>query len=212
MKSFVINAASLVEDNHTVSNPSVQASTTVWFVYKRTVKTDVALGKLVKGDYADKTKGFTFTVQLKDAKGDWMTGAITFEGSVIPDTGAIAPEGGSKTLGANGETTFTLAHGQAVILKNLPATAQIRIEEEDTNGVYTPSFKDSLGDPGSADTGFRTIGGQSRAFEFTNTRSISVPTGIADNPWSFAALPIAAVILLIAACLATTIVRRKLHA
>jgi hypothetical protein len=149
----------------------VNGSMIMYFVYDIDYGTaDVTVSKIIEGDFANMTKVFAFTAYFTDADGKKLDKGTTF-----------ACSDGTLTLGESGEDTFSLGHGQAITIKDVPVGTFIRIEETD-GGNYTVTIIDSVDGfiPGKT-TGDKPIDNQGRTFEFTNTRIIPVPTGLDDG-------------------------------
>jgi hypothetical protein len=155
------------------------------------VRDDVNLtvSNTVTGDYADRTKDFTFTVTLwSSSNALFETGkTISFTGGTIGGSGATAPADGTLTVGSNGEVTFNLKHGQTVTLAGVSATGYVQIVESARENYSATIFTDSADADGNTyDTGKRLMTGVDRTFSFENARNTVVPTGvITGNPQRF---------------------------
>jgi len=166
---------------------------------------DVTVSKTVKGQFFDRSTYFDFTVYLQDANGP-ITGSINY------NKGSVS---GTLNLDHEGKDTFTLKHGESITLLDIPGDAKIRIvENEDTD--YIQSFTDTSGAGGETDTGFRVVmvnGATTRTFAFLNEQKAPiVPTGIADDLWGAAALPLTAGIFLLSFWIIRKFIMRKLSA
>jgi hypothetical protein len=156
-------------------------------------ETSVTITKVVTGDYADKTKAFTFTVYFQDSTGTALANGTTFTytGGILAGSGATAPANGTLTLGGgDGKAQFTLKHGQTITINDVAATSKVRAAENPAG--YTPSFTDSLDAvllPYNApDTGVRSMTDDARIFAFSNDRDAPPPTGIVvEDPRAFLA-------------------------
>lgn len=113
-----------------------------------------------QGTVIDTAKEFTFTVELKDASGNPLTGAYEFNGT----TDGSEAYTGTITNGG----TLTLKHGGAVTIAKLPEGAQYTVTETAADG-YTP---DQASKSGSV------TAGQTAEAAFTNTYSASAATGV----------------------------------
>lgn len=123
--------------------------------HTKTVTTDVqANGKLtiskavVSSVAADDEIGFTFTVVLKDAGGNALTGSYKTNG-----TPATVSNG----------NTITLKKGESITIEGLPAGATYTVTETNVPSDFTPT---ATGDEGTI-----TADGEAKA-EFTNTRKV----------------------------------------
>jgi len=142
-------------------------------VYEEPVLTEVTITNIVKGDYADKTRPFLFTVYY------------------------YTDELGAAPAAPVGEYSFTLSHGQKVILEDIPSDIYIRIVMGESD-EYIPAYKDSADADGAEgnDTGVLLTGDQPRTFDFENTMYEVVPTGISDSSAGFLSLLLVSVLLL----------------
>ncbi|MCL2748268.1 MAG: hypothetical protein FWE59_06405 [Oscillospiraceae bacterium] len=208
-----------------LSIPSVVGNILVYYVYKKDPGTaDVKVSKVVTGHFANKAKDFAFTVYIKDADNQPLTGTIAYAGGIVPGAGVgiAAPADGALALDKEGKATFILKHGQMIMLLAVPADAMIRLVEtpdKDYNTSYTDSGGGDGGGDSSAtnDTGFNDVGCAGgvtqREFAFCNAQKVDpVPTGIAGDLPGMAWLSLIAVIPIFLAWLAIGMVRRKLSA
>ncbi|WP_066649442.1 InlB B-repeat-containing protein [Christensenella timonensis] len=160
---------------------TVNYNTTVDAVYERKTH-DVTVSASAAGPYADRTKDFDFTVYLTDDTGTPLSGTFAYTGGTIAGTGASAPAGGTLTLGSSGEAAFQLRHGQTVTITGVPFGYHVRVAETPAAG-YAFSFRDNedAGPTSAADTGARAMSDADRRFDFTNTRTGAVPTGVTED-------------------------------
>ncbi|MCL2538796.1 MAG: hypothetical protein FWE66_00510, partial [Oscillospiraceae bacterium] len=135
-----------------------------------------------------------------------------YSGGTVPGMGAVAPADGALTLDEFGKDSFTLKHGQAITILNVPADVKIRLIEAVDNS-YSPSFTDSAGAGGANDTDFRVLsagGATERVFEFFNAQKVDpVPTGIADGLFGTGVLPMLALLLLYPGWLTIWLILRR---
>jgi hypothetical protein len=178
------------------------------------VTADVRFGMIVTGSYADKTRPFVFTVTFTDDAGNPMMSGETlaYQGGAADGTDAAAPEDGLFTADENGQTVFSLRHGQMITMTDIPAGITIRIVQSGYQN-YSVSFTDSeqadVPESG-ADTGERKLAEIYRSFMFVNEREAPPVTGIGgDNTGAF--LPILLAVILISAAYTAlkTLCRRK---
>ncbi|MCL2060361.1 MAG: hypothetical protein FWH01_15145 [Oscillospiraceae bacterium] len=189
---------------------------TIYFVYDEVyVKkhSDITVGKLVAGEFANKKKQFTFTVYFKDENGDAPAAGTVFAyiGGIIASEANTAPANGNLEPDANGKAEFKLSHGQTVTIKDVPVSYSIKIEEDSDNN-YSTSYVDSHGDPGTdtVSTGYREVGTEDRAFQFTNLRMPVIQTGLSDDTRSAQALMFFALIVILPGVAAFAKLKRKL--
>jgi len=172
--------------------------------------TDVTVSKTVKGDYANKTQAFTFTVYLKDYyKTPLENEIIEYTGGVIEGMNATAPADSSVTLGAQGEATFTLLHGQTVTFKGLQASYSIRIEETEDTNYRTLHKVDGVTGEKDRDTDYIQVTSNGRKIDFENTRQIAIPAGIADDTTT-ATVIIAGILILAAGWVGMQVFKRRM--
>ena len=161
---------------------TLSANRTIYFVYKVDAGIgSVTISKVVTGHFINKSKDFEFTVYFTDSRGNKLSQGtqFTYTGKTVPNMGAIAPAGGTLTLDGDGKATFTLKHGQAITILNVPGDAKIKIVETTYNN-FRPSFIDSSGAiEQTNDTNFRVVGACEHTFEFFNGQITDpIPTGI----------------------------------
>jgi hypothetical protein len=194
---------------------SLDRNRDVYMVYKEKPGVmDVTVSKIVGGRFVTLSKDidFEFTIWFKDSEGDSVAQGTLFSyiGGTVPDIIAIAPlDGDLPPLDAEGKTTFTLKHGQAIIIRDVRAEYQVKIVETDPIG-FIPSFTDDQGISyeNENDTDFRIIYEDGTLFAFVNYQD-PVPGGIADDLWGFAAVPLAAALALSVLVIAEYAKRKK---
>ncbi|MDF9867783.1 hypothetical protein OKW22_001361 [Bacilli bacterium PM5-3] len=114
----------------------------------------LSVKKEVVGDYADKLKKFSFTVNFAAAAN--VTGSNTYDYYLTQDGTKIAGSEGTLTVNGTGTASILLAHGQAAVFEGLPtgtkfyavetADAKYKSEGEiSSNGVVT-SILEATGD------------------------------------------------------------------
>ena len=138
-----------------------------------TDQANLTVSNTVMGDYADRTKEFTFTVTL------WDSNNVLFSaGTVLSVTGDISVT--TLTVDANGQVTFPLKHGQTVVIQDAPRDGRVQIVESarDNYGVTTFIADGSGVVETGWDTNVRLMNSEDRAFAFSNARNTVVPTGI----------------------------------
>ena len=114
-----------------------------------------------QGTEIDKTKSFTFKVELKDAKGAALRKEYAY--TVTGENGEEIKKGN-----ATNDTEISFQHGQKAVITRLPAGAQYTVTETEAGG-YTTSVN---GQAGNAASGMITADATA-AVDFTNTYSVS---------------------------------------
>lgn len=142
---------------------------------------NVTISKRVAGDYADKTREFSFAIYFRDSSGAAIPAGtqLLYTGSTVSGSGAEAPANGTLTLNEEGKATFTLKHGQQITIKDPVPQGSVQIvESADPN--YSVSFTDNstTSATNGSDTGIVSLAGADRSFDFINTRISVVPTGV----------------------------------
>jgi LPXTG-motif cell wall-anchored protein len=200
-----------------VSVINVTSDVTVDLIYGHVGS--VSVGKVVDSLRADdKGKDFTFTVCFVDPL-DQALGQgrqFTYAGGTS-DPSIPAPAGGTLTLDADGQATFTLKHGQRVDIHEVPPDTKTRIIETDDPAFTTTSLLIDMGDSGEVrsagpDTGPMVMGtanGGSWFVTFTNARTMPVPTGVTGDLSGSWALLLGAAVLVMAGFVAMTRRRRR---
>ena len=108
---------------------------------------NLTISKTVSGNRSSTQRDFTFTVILRDADGNLLTGSYPFTGS---------REGNV----VNGTATFLLRHGQSITISNLPINTRYEVSEE--AGDYSPTVNGGTG---------TIAAGQTSTASFDNYRS-----------------------------------------
>lgn len=181
--------------------PVVTSSSSIYLVYARI---NVTVSSVVSGDYADKTRDFTFTIKFEDASGSPLTGELAYTGGILPGSGASVPGDSRLILDPSGEANFTLRHGQVITIVGVPANGKVWIEMESVIG-YTTTWQDGAESsvPGNS-TDELAMSGIDRTIAFTNTYDDVVPAGIRTDDTG--ALLLAGVSILL---LAVSLIRRR---
>lgn len=107
------------------------ATATVTFTNTRLYK--LTMSKTVSGQAADASQVFTFTVMLKGADGNPLSGTYTYTGATTSDSGAIAPADGTITFNENGVGKVSLSSGQQVTIGGIPSGSSYTVEEATSN-------------------------------------------------------------------------------
>ena len=197
---YKIDHAALVNTT-TNSDGTTTSSKSDGFVFNYQSKY-MKFTKLVAGNQGDHNKDFQFTLNISGATGlDYLnvTTTSTSTNSAAKKSGTI-----DLTNGSTGDVTFYLKHDEYVVINNLPAGYHFTVNENKTdltaNG-YTPSISATTGtltvDNNNAKASANNVA-SSLAFNVTNTKSGSVPTGVifAVAPFAIGAVAIALFVIL----------------
>jgi fibronectin-binding protein 1 len=164
---------------------------------------NLSLSKMVSGQFASKSKDFSFEITLKDKDGSAVAGSYAVESSAI--SGVTAPTISSLTF-TEGKATVSLKHGQSIKIKEIPEgyTYEVREVLED-NSPYTSQISVKYGS--TTDTVDRSNTGEytivaDQTVAYTNVREDVVPTGIHTN---FAPLAVCCMLIVLLAGIAVVI-------
>jgi hypothetical protein len=192
--------------------------------------TTLTVSKVVDGEYASKTMEFSFLLEIQDENGDVLVGKeFDFEKSLIDSsyTDAVTPSPASGKLGAtdtDGETTFTISHGQKIVIAGIPVGSEVKVVEVNNEAAsnYNTSYQYS-----TSETTEQALEGKAtgwtemieflsddtteadQAFAFTNTRKPVVIVGIDGMDTSRAIMLCAFGAMAAAAILFTGALRRR---
>lgn len=129
---------------------------------------DLIIENEVAGDFGDRTKEFTLDITAND-KNKPLNGTFACEG--LADTEQITFQ--------DGKGQITLAHGQTVSIKELPADTEILIVVQPTDG-YKTTYQINGGDEqGNANL---SLTQKESTVKVINTRADIPETGIFHNP------------------------------
>ena len=125
----------------------------------------LTVSKTVNGNMGDRNREFDFTVQAQNSKGQPVSVDGTYEGILVQ----------------NGQ--FKLKHGQSLVIPELPygvtCTVTESIPEEEG---YTTTVKVDGGEEKNSKTVIVENMNTAAVIDFTNTKTLNVPTGIfTDN-------------------------------
>lgn len=137
---------------------------------------DFTLTKIVTGEAGDKTKLFTFVIQLTNKDGNPVNGDYEYKGSVKEGTEneTTTPDNGKLTFN-NGTAEISLAHGQQITLLNLPPNATYKVTEKEANQEhYTTTYN---GKKESAEG----VLNDDHSVEVVNNKEFVPDTGITDT-------------------------------
>lgn len=136
----------------------------------------LTVSKKVGGGAANKKDDFTFKVMITGIDGTYSTNVA------------------GKTITNGTETEFTLRHGETFVVKNLPENAFYTVVETDKKGYQKTEVSVNKEANQTSDTAEGTIrmDGENTV-DYTNTKTVPSPTGIALEILPFAVLFLAAI-------------------
>ncbi|EJT6492964.1 DUF5979 domain-containing protein [Clostridium perfringens] len=118
----------------TNSKGTISANQTIKVNFTNRALPDLTLSKIVTGEAGDKTKKFTFVINLKDSEGNTVNEIYDYLGVVKSgyENEAVKPDDG-KIEFTNGTAEILLSHGQQIIIKNLPFDCTYTVTEKEAN-------------------------------------------------------------------------------
>ena len=119
---------------------------------------------------------------------------FTFKVTITGIDGTYSTNVAGKTITNGTETEFTLRHGETFVVKNLPANASYTVVETDKKGYQKTEVSVNKEANQTSDTAESTIrmDGENTV-DYTNTKTVPSPTGIALEILPFAVLFLAAI-------------------
>lgn len=95
---------------------------------------NLSLGKMVKGTFADKSKKFTFVIQIMDSEGKPINETYNYLGSVLEglEDEVQKPLDGTLVF-QNGVAEVSLSHGQKITINHLPPNIHYVVTEKEEN-------------------------------------------------------------------------------
>lgn len=144
-------------------------------------RTQLLVKKIVKGNMGDKTKEFTFQMELNAPSGTTLPDELEYE--IMNSENSNNGNGKKGTIALNdGRCTFQLAHDEQILFKGIPVNCQYSIEEVDGKASgYTVTSDHAQG----------VMKGKEEV-TFTNEKNISIPTLASMNTKILIAIAIAA--------------------
>ena len=104
---------------------------------------DLTIGTIVTGEQGDKTKPFTFVIELKDRNGNAVSETYNYTGGLVT-TGSewtVTPPTDNTLTFKDGKADIQLIHGQQITLEQLPSQGSYTITEREANADgYTTSY------------------------------------------------------------------------
>lgn len=116
------------------STGTISANQTIKVDFINIELPDLTLNKIVTGEAGDKTKTFTFLINLKDSEGNAVDEIYDYLGWVKSgyENEATKPADG-KIEFINGTAEILLSHGQQIIIRNLPYNCTYTVTEKEAN-------------------------------------------------------------------------------
>lgn len=190
-------------------------------VYKRgsTITTgpddyDLKIQKTVTGQYGDQTKDFNFNITLtNNATEELREGGAKTEYKAQKYNANGTTEGAEFSISVGAEYTFTLKHGQYILLKDFPvgSSYQLAEKEEDRTGYQTTATVTVNGEA-TQNVEYNTLSGNNytigqgeNSVNVTNDASL-VLTGIVTDNLSFILL----IVIAVAGMTAYVVLKRRL--
>jgi fibronectin-binding protein 1 len=141
--------------------------------------TTLTISNAVSGEFADKTKEFSYTATFKDSNDTALAGPLAYTNA--------SGELDSLTL-IDGSATFTLKDGESVVIDGVPENGKVQVVQTG-DLLYTASYTDIEGeviDTGSAAAGQDLTPGEQtvttdRSVSFINTRTTVVASAVDAN-------------------------------
>lgn len=176
---------------------TIQKGQTVSASFHNTRLLDLRIDKTVEGDLGDRTKPFTFVVELSDAQGKPLQGTYS----------CVYYEPAGSTNGtlsfADGRAEVQLTHGQQVQILGIPYRTTYTVTEKEAN---QDGYKTTYNDAQAAASGTLDAPAQ---VHVVNSKTFIPPTGVhhIGHPWIGTGLCLAAAGLVLPLLLG--VVRRK---
>lgn len=164
---------------------------TASFTNSAAANAGLTISKTVAGTAANTDDPFNYTLSVSGASGNYTV---------------TKSDGTTATLTAGTDYSFSLKHGESIVVANLPVGATYMVTEDDTE--YTESYKiDSAAEytDGREATGTIQTNGDTVAYK--NTKGFGPDTGITMNTLPFVAVGVVAV-----AGGAALVISRRRHA
>ncbi len=165
-------------------NYNTKSADGIKFVNQFKKNSGLTISKAVAGDMGDKTKQFSFNLNLTKQAALEPVGA-TYTGTITRATGSTETET-EVVLGT--DATFTLADGETLTFDNLPVGTTYTISEADYASEYAKTIdaiSNSTAVNGYTDGGELVVGEGDNSVAYTNTKEGNVPTGIIVNNLPF---------------------------
>ena len=137
---------------------------------------DLTLKKIVTGEAGDKTKKFTFVIELIDKDGNHVQGDIEYKASMREgiENETVMPDNGKITF-KNGIAEIALAHGEQITFLNIPPNTVYKVKEKEANqGHYITTYN---GEKESVEAVLK----DDDSVEVVNNKEFVPDTGITDT-------------------------------
>ena len=173
-----INEAAVISSIDQLEMPS---NRTYHYAERGARTTTLTVSKEVTGDLGNRITEFEFTIFFQNSDGSLPPPGTQFHytGETLAGLSETAPANGTLTLDDSGSASFTLAHGQAIRIEDVPLSNYVQIIEA-TDKNYKAWLTDSIFPEikeKNNDTGSKAMT-ENRAFHFENERDAPPPTGI----------------------------------
>jgi len=175
---------------------TISGNTTLYAIWGLEIQAALTVTKTVLGAYGDRTKAFSFTAAFTGADGAPLPEGTPFTYEILTAGGTLVPES-ALYLADGGTATFSLKHGQHIIIGGVPGLGKVQIVENDYTSSYETSFVD-MAEPNvsvpNTDEKILEMGGADKTVHFTNTR-LDVPlTGTETGDNGALILPVTALL------------------
>lgn len=150
----------------------------------------LTISKTVTGALGDKTKQFTFTMNLNTLSA-LETPGTTYTGTITRANGSLATDTSFELSAAS--NTFTLADGESLVFDHLPVGTIYTVAETNSDGYSTTVEAMVNGQSTAVSPTNAVIGEHTNRVTFTNTKNNPAPTGILVNNLPFIILILVAV-------------------
>ncbi|MGO4993324.1 DUF7601 domain-containing protein [Clostridium perfringens] len=158
------------------SEGTITANQNINVEFTNTKLPNLLISKTVTGEAGDKTKKFTFEINIQNADGSKLNGNYNYLGSVKKgyENESTEPENGTLTF-SGGKSKITLSHGQQITIKNLPLNCTyIVVEKEANQDGYTTTYNEKS----EQATGAL---GENSEVNVVNNKEFVPDTGITNN-------------------------------
>jgi LPXTG-motif cell wall-anchored protein len=153
----------------------------------------LTISKTVAGTAANTNDSFKYTLSVSGASGNYT---VTKHSGTTDTT---------ETLTAGTDYSFSLKHGESIVVANLPVGAKYTVTEADTDYEESNKIDNVASNDGLVATGTIKTGGDTVAYK--NTKGFGPDTGITMNTLPFVAVGVVAV-----AGGAALVISRRRHA
>lgn len=163
---------------------------TASFTNSAAANAGLTISKTVAGAAANTDDLFNYTLSVSGASGSYTV---------------TKSDGTTATLTAGTDYSFSLKHGESIVVANLPVDATYKVTEADTNYDESNKVDNVASEDGHVATGTIKNGGD--RVDYKNTKGFGPDTGITMNTLPFVAVGVVAV-----AGGAALVISRRRHA